>query len=137
MTTNHIAYEEGYKYQLYADCLLMTPIRGFHCQVPFAELHPDGSLILRKGFAWDGASGPTFDSKSSFRGSAGHDVLFDMLRRNLLPHDPCFHLANVFLREQCIRDGMWKWRANMWFRAVEKFGNAHAAVKPDKVLIAP
>jgi hypothetical protein len=130
-------YEEGYKYQLAQDCLLMTPICGYHCTIPFAELQTDGSLLLLKGFAWDGASGLTIDTKSSQRGSAGHDALYRMLRANLIPHNPCFHLANKFLCEQCKIDGMWHWRANAWFRAVEKFGDAYAAVQPDKILIAP
>lgn len=136
MTTNYIAYEEGYKYQVTQDCLLMTPIRGFHCKIDFAELHADGSLILYKGFAFDGSSG-VFDTRTSQRAAGGHDALYRMLRANLIPHDPCFHLANIFYYNQCIADGMSKWRATMRYNGVEKFGNAHAAVQPDKILIAP
>jgi len=132
-----LKYCAGYKYQVYEDCWLITPIKGFRVSHRFFELYEDGRLLVRAGYAWDGASGPTWDTKSSMRSSLGHDVLFQMLRLGLLPHDPCFHLANEFLRDQSIADGMWTFRANYWFKGVEDFGDAHAAVQPDKVLTAP
>lgn len=130
-------YCEGYKYQLYEDCELYTPITGFSVARLYFELSPDGKLLVKRGYAWDGASGLTFDTPSSMRGALGHDALYQMMREGLLPHDPCFRLANEFLRDQCVADGMWRWRANMWFKAVERFGSAHAALQPDKVLTAP
>jgi len=131
-----LRYCAGYKYQVYADCWLKTNITGFSVSHPFFQLHANGMLLIKQGYAWDGASGPTLDTKSSMRSSLGHDVLYQMMREGLLPHD-CFHPANEFLRDQSKQDGMWKCRANMWFDAVEDFGNANAAVQPDKVLIAP
>ena len=136
MTKDYITYEEGYEYQVKVDCELMTPIKGFHAAMDFLELFPDGRLVLYKGFAWDGSSGVA-DTKSSQRASAGHDALFRLLRANLIPHDPCFHLSNVFYYEQCIKDGMWKWRAKLRLNGLEKLGNAHAKVQPDPAFIAP
>lgn len=132
-----LKYGAGYKYQVYEDCWLKTNIVGYRVSHKFFELYEDGMLLVRAGYAWDGASGPTIDTKSSMRSSLGHDVFYQMLREGLLPHDPCFHLANEFLRDQSIEDGMWHWRADMWFDAVEDFGNANAAVQPDKVFVAP
>lgn len=130
-------YCEGYKYQLHEDCTLQTPITGFNVARLYFELDASGKLTVKAGYAWDGASGLTIDTKSCMQGALGHDALYQMMREGLLPHDPCFRLANEFLRDQCIKDGMWKWRANIWFKAVERFGNAHAAIQPERVLTAP
>jgi hypothetical protein len=69
-------------------------------------------------------------------GSLVHDVLYQMMREGLLPQ-ACFTRANEILRDLCAGDGMWGWRAAIWFRSVEKFGSAHAAVTPEIVLTAP
>lgn len=131
-----LKYCAGYKYQVYADCWIKTKILGYRIQHQFFELYENGMLLVRTGYAWDGASGPTWDTKSSMRSSLGHDVLYQMMREGLLPHEE-FHPANEFLRDQSIADGMWKWRADYWFESVEDFGSAYSAVQPDKVLTAP
>ena len=41
----------------------------------------DGWLTIKKGYRWDGASGPTWDTKSVMRASAVHDVIYQMIRR--------------------------------------------------------
>jgi hypothetical protein len=135
--SSQLKYCAGYKYQVYEDCWLLTPVKGYRVNHRFFELFEDGRLLVRVGYAWDGASGPTWDTTSSMRSSLGHDVLFQMLRLGDLPHDPVFHLANQFLRDQSIADKMWGWRANLWFKGVEDFGNAFCAVQPDKVYTAP
>ncbi len=117
---------------------MQTDLRGFgEIKHRLFSLTNDGWLVIFEDYPWDGASGPTIDSKSSIRGSVVHDALYEMLRLGLLPHDPCFHLANLELRKILIEDGMWVWRANVWFRMVERFGSASAALRPENIVTAP
>lgn len=122
MTINCIKYWKGYKYQLAEDTTIQTEIRPpspvFH---EYFCLDMDGILIVRRGYAWDGASGPTKDSKSSMRGALVHDVLWQMIRLGLLPKE-YRQQTNAELRRICILDGMWSWRASLWKWAVDKFG---------------
>jgi hypothetical protein len=69
-----IRYRQGLKYQLRAPYVIQTPIRPAHgAGTEWLTLDVDGTLTIRAGYAWDGASGPTYDSKSSMRGSLVHD----------------------------------------------------------------
>ena len=132
-----LKYQEGYRYQVYEDVLVQTALRGYTVVHDFFSLSPEGLLIIRRGYAWDGASGRfTLQTKTNRRGSLVHDVLYQAMRLGLLPQE-CFHAANAELRRICIEDGMWKIRADYYFSAVEKFGDAFAQVQPDVVLIAP
>lgn len=137
-TDTKLFFAEGYRYQVYKDFTIQTKMTGYSVEHPFFSLRPDGLLIIRRGYAWDGASGLlTMQTQSNKRSSLVHDVFYQMLRAGLLPHNPCFHLANEELRRISIEDGMFKFRANYFFAAVERFGDAYAAVQPDKVFTAP
>ena len=138
MPDSVLEFEDGYRFQTYRDFEIQTRMIGFVVNHPWFTLHPDGRLYIRKGYAWDGASGRlTIQTKTNKRGSLVHDVFYQCLRAGLLPHDPCFHLANEELRRICLEDGMWGFRADYYFFAVEKFGSAHAALQPEKVYTAP
>lgn len=118
---NYIKYCEGYKYQLKQTSRLLTDIYPPEkIQTEWITLDTDGLLTVFNGYAWDGASGPTFDSKSSMRGSLGHDGLYQLMRLGLLDrkHRPA---ADRLFHRLCIEDGMWKWRADAWLWAVENF----------------
>lgn len=132
-----IKFRAGYKYSLWEAYHCQIGIRGYYVRHHLFMLDADGWLTIYADYPWDGPSGPTIDTPSFMRGSLVHDALYEMLRLGLLPHDPCFHLANEELRKICIEDGMWRWRADYVFAAVEKFGNAAAALSPEKIKIAP
>lgn len=131
-----LKYCAGYKYQVYEVYQIQLEIYGFNVKHKFFELTEDGLLTIFVGYAWDGASGLTWDTPSSIIGSLVHDVLFQAMRLGLLQHDPCFTLANRELRRLCVNDGMYRWRAQMWYDFVTTLGSAYAAVQPDKVLTA-
>jgi hypothetical protein len=114
-----IRYSEGYKYQLEALYACETPVTGTLIEDDLFTLYESGLLVIRKGFAWDGASGPTFDSKSSMRASLVHDVFCICMRDGRLPYEKWQDTVNEFFRQQCIEDGMWAWRAGLWHAAVE------------------
>lgn len=133
-----IKYVSGFKYQLARDYAIQTPIIGESVTDDFFCLTPDGLLTVKNGYAWDGASGPTFDSKSSMRASMVHDVFCVAMRDNRLSYSKWQDTVNAFFRQMCIEDGMWIWRANLWHSAVEFADAGNPRQGPDReVLEAP
>lgn len=133
-----IRYREGYKYQLAEDYRLRTPIKtGRLIEHEFFSLLGDGDLLIRRGYAWDGASGPTFDTKSSMRPSLVHDCFCQMMRDRTLEFS-WQKRVNLLFKEMCIEDGMWAWRASIWYRAVELADAGNPNQGPDgEILEAP
>lgn len=132
-----IKYQAGYKYQLAEDYSVQTPIIGVDVISPFIELSRGGRLIVRKGYAWDGASGPTIDTKNSMRASLVHDALYQLMREGRLPmsNRP---VADRIFHDLCVEDGMFRWRAWLWHQAVKRFGLGSAAPENNRrVIIAP
>ena len=84
--------------------------------------------FIRSGYAWDGASGPTIDSKSSMEASLVHDALYQLMRMELLPQ-LYRNYADNFFKKICIIKGMWKFRAGAWFYAVKNFASVAASPK--------
>ncbi len=89
------------------------------------ELIPNqvfGKTILKVNarYAWDGPSGPTFDTKTFMRGSLFHDALCQLIREGLL--DKKYRkYADQLLREICLEDGMSKFRAWYVYMAVRTY----------------
>jgi len=132
-----IAYRGGYKYSLWETYRVQLGfIRGRVVNHRLFTLDADGWLTIFDDYPWDGAS-DAFDTKTFMRGSLVHDALYEMLRLGLLPHDPCFHQANLELLAIILQDGMWHWRAQIVYAAVERFGNAAAALRSERICFAP
>ena len=134
-----IAYMRGYKYQLTegrAFCIPALDIYAGH-ESDYVEIHSGGILIIKKGYAWDGASGPTIDTDSSMRGSLVHDVLYQLMRNDII--DRSFReTADYIIEELCVLDGMWKWRASFWKIALTGFGSKNAlASRRKRIYYAP
>lgn len=129
-------YSSGFEYQLREDFFIQTAIRP---EVPakflFVELNTEGMLFIKKGWAWDGASGPTFDTKSSMVAAMVHDALYGLMKRELLARKYKTEADKLFY-DLLIEDGMWKWRAKLWYEAVKDMG-CDALRKPEKVKEAP
>ena len=109
----NIFYRTGYKYQLaenYSTSVVICPDEKI--EMDFIDLDTDGMLTIQKGYAWDGPSGPTIDTKSFMRGSLVHDALYQLMRNNLLPSS-CREDADQELHRICIEDGMNRFRA--WY----------------------
>lgn len=133
-----IQYIAGMKYQLYQDYMVQTPIRGESIQDREFTLDPSGTLTVRAGYAWDGASGPTYDSASSMRPSLVHDVLCLCMRDGRLSYEKWQDTVNALFKQQCIEDGMWPVRAALWHAAVEFADAGNPDQGPDrKVRTAP
>ena len=132
-----IKYRKGIKYQLTEDLHYRTGIEGWDITIEFIRLSDDGYLIIKNGYAWDGASGPTIDTKSSMEGSCVHDAFYQLMRMDLLPQS-VRHAADNLLEKICISKGMWKFRAKMWCSVVKRFAKSAADPKNKrKIYIIP
>lgn len=131
-----IRYREGYKYQLADPYWIQTDIMGKEYRIDgYIRLNDTGILYIYRGYAWDGASGPTYDSKSSMRASLIHDALYQLMGE--YPELMKWRLyADDLLYKICREDGMWPFRAYLWKKAVNWFGE-DAAEKGDTILTAP
>lgn len=133
-----IYYKEGYKYQLTRDYFVQTNIcPPVDIITPYVHLSKTGLLRLLRGYAWDGASGPTVDTDSSMRGSAGHDGFYQLFRLGLL--DISWRKdVDKLLKKHCIEDGMWVIRAEIWEDMVRTFARSAALPENErKELRAP
>lgn len=138
MKGDRIKYYDGYKYQLAEDYGIKVPIDVVaEVNHNFLRLTLNGELIIKAGYAWDGPSGPTIDTKSSMRASLVHDVLYQLMREELIGmHNR--PIADELLYQLCLEDGMWKWRAWFWRREVKKFaGFAAMAENEAPAITAP
>jgi hypothetical protein len=135
MTEGTISYRTGFKYQLAENhrhkLRVVTP-GGVRSELFSID---NGWLVISAGYAWDGASGPTRDTKNSMRGSLIHDALYQGIREKVLP-ESFRPLADSEFWLIVNEDGMRWWRAWAWFGAVRRFGG-EAASKVREVLTAP
>ena len=110
-----IHYKEGYKYQLTRPYSVETGIcPPTTIDYPYWTLHDNGLLEVSAGFAWDGASGPTWDTKSSMRPSLVHDCFCQMAKDRRIDYKTFAPLYNQLFRDMCVEDGMWPIRADIW-----------------------
>ncbi|BCS54792.1 hypothetical protein [Geobacter sp. SVR] len=137
MKVEKIKYRDGYKYQLasgYSIQVSVFPTK--HIATEYIVLSMTGVLIINEGYAWDGPSGPTIDSKNFMRGSLVHDALYQLMRGGLIS-ERWREQADKELQRICIEDGMWKIRAWWVYRAVRDFGGSSAARCKTQILEAP
>ena len=115
-------FKRGYKYQvtrvyhIKLDIIPHDPI-----DLPFIKMDMEGNTEILPGYAWNGASGPTWDTLTSMIGSLVHDVIYQLIRLGLISPDHKEYGDNI-LDRICTEDGMYGWRANYWRWAVTKFG---------------
>ena len=111
-----------YKYQLIAPHSYQVDIfPTIGIETEFLRLDQTGLLTIKKYYAWDGPSGPTFDTETFLRASLVHDALYQLIRtRQLRPNFR--RSADRILKKICLEDGMSKFRAWYVFKAVRLFG---------------
>ncbi|RMH63088.1 MAG: DUF1353 domain-containing protein [Calditrichaeota bacterium] len=124
-----------YKYQLtqpYA--LTIDAIADEAIDTPFVRLSMEGKLYIAAGYAWDGPSGPTFDTDTFMRASLVHDALYQLMRLRKLPEDKRAY-ADELLYRLCIEDNMNRFRAWYVYKAVRWFGASNARPEEEKPVV--
>ncbi len=119
---------KNYKYQLAESLTLrLSVLVDVNFEHPRFSLH-NGELTVAAGYCWDGASGPTFDTKNSMTPSLVHDVLYQAIRCGLLPPnriEDVDYALNQLSRER----GMSKPRRWVWFTGLNFFGGNAAKLR--------
>ena len=91
------------------------------------DLSADGILEIKHGYAWDGASGPTFDTRNTMRASCVHDVLYQMMRESDIPttfkDSADMELSLLMIEDGINSNKLWnKIRAGYYYWGVRIFG---------------
>jgi hypothetical protein len=96
----------------------------------FFELTENGKLSIRKGYCWNGPSGPAIDTENFMRGSLIHDCCYQMMRENLISIGYRDY-ADRLLQSICLEDGMSRVRAWYVYWSVSLF--AQYAANPKRL----
>lgn len=131
--TSSLKYISGFKYQVVEDFVLKIdfyPKKDLHDE--FCILYKDGTLLIKKGFAWDGASGPTIDTVNSMIPSIVHDALYRMIRHGLLDIKDK-DKSDLIFHDLLIKYGMNKIRAKYWYLGVKYYGK-DSCTKPSRII---
>ena len=127
-----ISYKKGYKYQLVEKYTVDIPIKpesDIHSDSEYIDLTSEGNLVIKKGYAWDGPSGPTIDTLNFMRGSLVHDALYQLMREEKLNLDIHREPADQLLKKMCKEDGMSSIRAWWVYKGLRIGGDP--AANPD------
>ena len=132
---NRISYTGGYKYQLYASYSVAIPlVLAAPISTEYIRLDAAGNLFIKRGYAWDGASGPTIQTKNTMRGSLVHDALYQLMREKQLDEDTWRSTADDILKQILREDGMSAIRAWYYHLAVRTFGGPASNPANDKLV---
>lgn len=136
-----IQYRDGYKYQLAEDYTHELPdyFKPTWREIETDFIWYDGALklIVKQGYAWDGPSGPTIDTKNFMRGSLVHDALYQLMREGFLEKNVHRSIADRLLYDLVREDGMSWFRAKYMYYAVKWTASPMARKQPKVLLIAP
>lgn len=122
-------YSSGYKYQLKSNVVIQTSLRPATPRFiqGYVFLDTDGTLIIYRGYAWDGCTNAP-DTASNMLAGLVHDALYQLMQEDIL--DKSFKpLADEMLRDIMISQGSFKTTADLFHYAVNEFGGAHMKAK--------
>jgi hypothetical protein len=127
-----IVYRGGYKYQLKKNYSVDIPLMPeLEIVSQFIGLSEAGFLSIKSGYAWDGPSGPTFDTQNFMRASLVHDALYQLMREGHLSDTTYRIEADRLLQKHCKEDGMSSFRA-WWVYQGVRFGGGPSADPENK-----
>jgi hypothetical protein len=133
MTRGYIRYRSEYKYQLESEYKIKIPILPAEDIVTeFIALDTGGELTVNNGYAWDGPSGPVIDTPENMRASLVHDALYQLMRNKELNARTHRKAADRLFRDICKDDGVSSLRANVYYKALRKFGKPAASPQNKK-----
>lgn len=145
MTLPTLYYREGYKYVVHDDYLIKLPFAPPEDIITeFISFFRSGLLLVKRNYPWDGASGPTIDTKNTMIASLVHDALYELFRLEVLSAVEFRDDADAVL-EQLAMEATPGWRKPIewarfkaWYLGVRGFaGNAALKEGEPPVLTAP
>ena len=111
-----------YKFKVEKDLNLKLPVSMPDFEHEYCSVK-DGVVYVKKGYAWDGASGPVFNTKNTLVASLVHDVLYQAQRLNLIEHNSTNRKnADENFYELLKYFGVNSVRCKIWYLAVRFFG---------------
>ena len=117
-----------YPYRLLEDIVIRnTRITNYYVNTTQIKLAYNGDLTIRKGYTWDGATG-AIDTIDFMLASLVHDVLYQLMRRALLPINQRKRADNLLITI-AQANGMTSLRAVFVYIAVRLFGRQFAIPK--------
>ncbi len=134
-TKGYISYKSAYKYQLsegYGQRISIKPKSDI--KTDYIDLDTKGNLKVKKGYAWDGPSGPVKDTKENMRASLVHDALYQLMRQNELKSRTYRREADKIFKDICKKDGVSNLTASIYYKALRKFGKPAASPENKKVV---
>lgn len=114
--------EYNYKFKVEENFSIELPFKIADFEHQYASLK-DGILSIKKGYAWDGASGPIINTQDTLVASLVHDVLYQAMRLNLIKsNNENKKIADKIFFEILKMHGVNSIRRKVWYFAVRLFG---------------
>lgn len=152
-----VHYKTGYRHVLQKQYEQWVASAGIYPVEPggnaFVQLTIDGRMIIREGYAWNGASGPAYNDVAFVRPSLGHDALCqlwelgviddagraaaDRLLGKMLRHDMQVVAARMPLLPRSAFMALSYVRPLWVVRGVSWYSKHMASREPDEILTAP
>ena len=114
--------EYNYKFKVEENFSIELPYKIPDFEHPYAS-SKDSILEIKKGYAWDGASGPIINTQDTLVASLVHDVLYQAMRLNLIKsNSENKKIADKIFFEILKMHGVNSIRRKVWYLAVRLFG---------------
>lgn len=127
-TRGRILYADGYKYQMRENAVADSRIRpGKLINHEYFAISVDGVILVRRGYAWDGASGPAIDDPGTLLPSVFHDAGYQAIQLKLLEEFWREALDQMY-ESLCIECGVNPARARAHYLALRGFGGYYNAL---------
>ena len=111
-----------YKFKVEENFSIELPFKIADFEHQYASLKDD-ILEIKKGYAWDGASGPIINTRDTLVASLVHDVLYQAMRLNLIKsNSENKKIADKIFFEILKMHGVNAIRRKVWYFAVRLFG---------------
>ncbi len=135
-TKGYIRYRSDYKYQLAEGYDISISIKPkSDIKTEYIDLDTEGNLTVKKGYAWDGPSGPVKDTKENMRASLVHDALYQLMRNKEISSRTHRKAADQEFKDICKADGVSNLRASVCYKALRKFGKPAASPENKKKVV--
>ena len=136
MPHDKLLYTDGYRFQSSNQIAIQLDVNpNVYFNTDFISITLNGVLIIRKGYAWNGANKPAINTKNSVRATEIHDALYQAIRMGFLPKSYRDE-ADREMRKALREDGMSYLRARWWYRGVRVGGSPSASPKNRKKVLS-